>query len=73
MSKRICAWCGRPMGNGNGAKNTETHGICKKCLVTHFGSSVLQHIYDGLVERHGTSGLLHGNTAGYRRVDSEAS
>ena len=29
---RICAWCGKTMGETNGGGKGITHGICKSCM-----------------------------------------
>jgi len=70
MSKRICAWCDKPMGNGNGADNTETHGICKKCIVLYFSESIL-HILSGSVGLEGQSEILHSESRGRRRFNTK--
>lgn len=70
MSKRICAWCGKPLGNGEGADNTETHGICKRCLTLHFGAAVL-HTLSGSVDMEGQSEILHSKARGLRRHSIE--
>ncbi len=31
--KRVCAWCGKDMGEEKPIENTEiTHGICRECM-----------------------------------------
>lgn len=71
MSKRICAWCGEPMGNGNGAENTETHGICKNCLARYF-SETMAHIFSGSVELEAKGEILHGRPKRYSGVRAKA-
>ncbi len=52
MSKRICAWCGEPLGNGNGAENTETHGICSKCLTTYFSNNIVHILNNTITQKN---------------------
>ena len=30
--KRVCAWCGKTMGETNGGGKGITHGICQSCM-----------------------------------------
>lgn len=63
MAKRICAWCKKDIGEISG--NSDSHGICGKCLETYFGSNAKVRIIGEQIE------ILNSEARGYARVDSK--